>query len=81
LQWDFEDIWCGEKRGSGLCHPDQFRPIPPLVYPQRRYGLHGNLQKSNSQNQGTDWVSAIAEYNGEDELHFVANDYVPEFWY
>src|SRR5207248_2725690 len=34
LQWDFDDIWCGEHK-EGLrsyCHPDIFQPIAPLVF-------------------------------------------------
>src|SRR5882757_7890899 len=29
LQWDFDDIWCGERREGyrSYCHPDSFRPI------------------------------------------------------
>jgi hypothetical protein len=34
IQWDWEDIWCGEHREGyrGYCHPDHFPPIPMLVY-------------------------------------------------
>src|SRR6266571_3654777 len=34
LQWDFEDIWCGEHKEGyrAYCHPDVFQPITPLVY-------------------------------------------------
>ncbi len=34
LQWDFEDIWCGEHKEGyrAYCHPDVFQPISPLVY-------------------------------------------------
>jgi enediyne biosynthesis protein E4 len=34
VQWDFDDIWCGEhKEGHrSYCHPDVFQPIAPLVY-------------------------------------------------
>jgi hypothetical protein len=34
LQWDFDDIWCGEHKEGyrAYCHPDYFKPIAPLVY-------------------------------------------------
>src|SRR3984893_15762561 len=34
LEWDFEDIWCGEhKQGQrAYCHPDVFAPVRPLVF-------------------------------------------------
>jgi enediyne biosynthesis protein E4 len=34
LKWDFDDIWCGERREGyrSYCHPDIFKAIPPLVY-------------------------------------------------
>src|SRR5690349_11936698 len=34
LQWDFDDIWCGEHKEGyrAYCHPDVFQPIPPQVY-------------------------------------------------
>src|ERR1700719_1057853 len=34
LQWDFDDIWCGERKEGrrAYCHADAFRIISPLVY-------------------------------------------------
>src|SRR5438094_4957158 len=34
LTWDFDDIWCGERKEGyrAYCHPDYFKPIAPLVY-------------------------------------------------
>ena len=34
LQWDFDDIWCGEHKEGfrAYCHPDTFKAITPLVY-------------------------------------------------
>src|SRR5579862_2687844 len=34
LDWDFEDVWCGEHKEGyrAYCHPDYFKPISPLVY-------------------------------------------------
>ena len=34
LAWDFDDIWCGERKVGyrAYCHPDSFQPIVPLVY-------------------------------------------------
>src|SRR5487761_1502519 len=34
VQWDFDDIWCGERKEGyrSYCHPDYFKPITPFVY-------------------------------------------------
>src|SRR2546427_8949006 len=34
LEWDFDDIWCGEHKEGyrAYCHPDFFKPVSPLVY-------------------------------------------------
>src|SRR5215467_9796788 len=34
LDWDFEDVWCGEHKAGyrAYCHPDIFKPVSPLVY-------------------------------------------------
>src|ERR1035437_3058786 len=40
VQWDFEDIWCGEHKEGyrSYCHPDYFQPISPLVYHNKGNG-------------------------------------------
>jgi enediyne biosynthesis protein E4 len=85
LQWDFEDIWCGEDKPGyrAYCHPDQFRPITPLVY---HYDGNGHFteisQKSNLSKPGKGLGIAIADYNRDGRIDvFIANDSVPEFLY
>ena len=36
IQWDWEDIWCGEHREGyrGYCHPDHFPPYTHAGLPQ-----------------------------------------------
>ena len=83
LQWDFDDIWCGEhKPGSrAYCHPDQFRPVPPLVYHNDGNGHFTEIsQKSNLAKPGKGLGIAIADYNHDGRIDvFIANDSVPEF--
>jgi len=85
LQWDFEDIWCGEHKPGyrAYCHPDQFRPIPPLVYHNDGNGHFTEVsQKSNFAKPGKGLGIAIADYNRDGRIDvFVANDSVPEFLY
>src|ERR1700730_3770893 len=40
LQWDFDDVWCGEHKEGyrAYCHPDFFKPISPLVYRNNKDG-------------------------------------------
>jgi hypothetical protein len=85
LQWDFEDIWCGEHKPGyrAYCHPDQFRPIPPLVYHNDGNGHFREIsQKSNLSKPGKGLGIAIADYNRDGRIDvFIANDSVPEFLY
>jgi len=85
LQWDFEDIWCGEHKPGyrAYCHPDQFRPIPPLVYHNDGNGHFTEIsQKSNLAKPGKGLGIAIADYNHDGRIDvFIANDSVPEFLY
>jgi len=85
LQWDFEDIWCGEHKPGyrSYCHPDQFRPIPPLVYHNDGNGHFTEIsQKSNLSKPGKGLGIAIADYNRDGRIDvFIANDSVPEFLY
>jgi hypothetical protein len=40
LEWDFDDIWCGEHKEGyrAYCHPDHFKPAQPLVCHNNRDG-------------------------------------------
>ena len=82
LQWDFTDIWCGERKQGyrSFCHPDQFQPILPLVY---HNDGHGHFTESAKQTgftkPGKGLGIAIADFNGDGHIDvFIANDSVPE---
>jgi enediyne biosynthesis protein E4 len=85
LQWDFHDIWCGEHKAGyrAYCHPDQFRPVSPLVYHNDGNGHFTEIsQKSNLAKPGKGLGIAIADYNHDGRIDvFIANDSVPEFLY
>jgi hypothetical protein len=85
LQWDFEDIWCGEHKPGyrAYCHPDQFRPVSPLVYHNDGNGNFTEIsQKCHLSKPGKGLGIAIADYNHDGRIDvFIANDSVPEFLY
>ena len=85
MQWDFDDIWCGEhtEGGRAYCHPDTFKPIAPLVYHNDGNGhfteMAGKLRLSKP---GKGLGIAIADYDLDGHIDFfVANDSMPEFLY
>ena len=66
MQWDFEDIWCGErKEGSrAYCTPDDFVPISPLVYHNDGNGHFTEVsQKIGIALAGKGLGIAIADYD------------------
>jgi hypothetical protein len=85
LQWDFEDIWCGEHRLGyrAYCHPDVFQPAAPLVYHNDGNGHFSEVsQKIGFSKPGKGLGLAIADYDRDGHLDiFVANDSMQEFLY
>jgi enediyne biosynthesis protein E4 len=85
LQWDFTDIWCGEKKQGyrSFCHPDEFQAIAPLVYHNHGNGHFTDITKqAGFAKSGKGLGIAIADFNGDGHIGvFIANDSVPEFLY
>ena len=85
LDWDFDDIWCGEHKEGyrAYCHPDYFKPIAPLVYHNNHDGTFTEVsQKVGLGKAGKGLGIAIADYDRDGHVDiFVANDSMPEFLY
>jgi enediyne biosynthesis protein E4 len=85
LQWDFEDIWCGEHREGfrAYCHPDYFKAAVPLVYHNNGNGTFTEVaQKIGLAKPAKGLGIAIADYDRDGHIDlFFANDSMVEHLY
>jgi hypothetical protein len=85
LEWDFDDIWCGEHREGyrAYCHPDYFKPARPLVYHNNRDGTFTEeAEKLGLSKPAKGLGVALADYDRDGHIDlFFANDSMPEFLY
>jgi len=85
VQWDFEDIWCGEHKEGyrSYCHPDIFQPVSPLVYHNDGNGHFTEVsQKIGLSKPGKGLGIALADYDRDGCIDlFIANDSMVEYLY
>jgi enediyne biosynthesis protein E4 len=85
LEWDFDEIWCGEHQEGyrAYCHPDWFKPIPPLVYHNNGDGTFSEeASRLGLGRAGKGLGLAIADYDHDGHIDlFVANDSMVEYLY
>jgi enediyne biosynthesis protein E4 len=85
LQWDFDDIFCGEHREGyrAYCHPDTFQPVAPLVFHNDGNGHFTEIShKIGLDKPGKGLGIALADYDRDGKIDvFVANDSMSEFLY
>jgi hypothetical protein len=85
LEWDFDDIFCGEhtENGRAYCHPDVFKPTSSLVYHNNGNGTFSEVAGKVGLNKlGKGLGIAIADYDRDGHIDlFVANDSMLEFLY
>src|ERR1700759_5227140 len=85
LQWDFEDIYCGEHQPGhrAYCHPDVFQPISPLVYHNDGKGhFTEEAAKIGMDKPGKGLGIALGDFDRDGKIDIVvANDSMLEFLY
>lgn len=85
LEWDFDDIWCGEHREGfrAYCHPDYFKAAAPLVYHNNGNGTFTEVaQKVGLAKPAKGLGIAMADYDRDGHIDlFFANDSMVEYLY
>ena len=85
LEWDFDDIWCGEHKEGyrAYCHPDYFKPARPLVYHNNADGTFTEVaEKLGLSKPGKGLGVALADYDRDGHIDlFFANDSMVEYLY
>jgi hypothetical protein len=85
LQWDFEDVWCGERKEGhrAYCHPDAFHAVSPLVYHNDGNGHFTEVSRRlGLAAPGKGLGIGLADYDRDGHIDlFIANDSMPEFLY
>jgi len=85
LEWDFDDIWCGEHIEShrAYCHPDYFKAAAPLVYHNNGNGTFTEVaQKVGLSKPAKGLGIAMADYDHDGRIDlFFANDSMVEYLY
>ena len=85
LEWDFDDIWCGEHKEGyrAYCHPDYFKPARPLVYHNNGDGTFTEeAEKLGLAKAAKGLGVALADYDRDGHIDlFFANDSMVEFLY
>jgi enediyne biosynthesis protein E4 len=85
LQWNFEDIWCGEHREGyrSYCHPDIFPAITPLVYHNDGNGHFTDVTAKTGLDKPSKGLGiGIADFDRDGKVDLImANDSMLEFLY
>ncbi len=85
LEWDFDDIWCGEHKEGyrAYCHPDYFKPARPLVYHNNGDGTFTEVAEKLGLSKPAKGLGvALADYDRDGHIDlFFANDSMVEFLY
>jgi hypothetical protein len=83
IQWDWDDIWCGEHREGyrSYCHPDSFKPVSMLVYHNDGNGVFTEEARPLGLDKPAKALGlAMADYDHDRHPDlFVANDSMDEF--
>jgi enediyne biosynthesis protein E4 len=85
LEWDFDDIWCGEHKEGyrAYCHPDYFKPARPLVYHNNGDGTFTEVAEKLGLSKPAKGLGvALADYDRDGHIDlFFANDSMVEYLY